>query len=155
MEIENGMNQSEKLNNLVTTALSMVRDEPKLGDSIGLVKYLFEMRCVDLRVPRQVGKSTYLHEMLKRGGCIYVAGPGFAYAKSLRHLFGLSKYIIVPHQEVELDVLRRFKSEEEHFDYILIDEPRYVEGEILYRIVQALYNRRLIDDKTIILGLGT
>lgn len=136
---------------MVDQALSLVKPwDMKMYESCGsLGEYINQMRTIDIRVPRQSGKTQFLLDMFCRENAILVQCP-FSEQKFRPDL---RKYT-TSNPRSFIDQIRG-RRDLYKVDYLLIDEPFNRKQDEINDLMVALLICNLLSDKFMVIKLGT
>ena len=122
--------------------------------------FIREYRTVDLRVPRQTGKTSILiNKMMEQPSIMFVHNVmARERLRPIEHLWGSNV-----HTRPELDYLDRIRAKyysrlELQFECLMVDEPAFytkAQESNLNEFIDFLHGRQLVTDNFYVLKLGT
>lgn len=138
----------------------LISDLPQIEhrNGLGFVPYVQEHRTIDLRVPRQTGKTTYLTNMFYGEESLMIV-PNQMHVKPYQYSPQYS-YRVMTADYFNLNWFDRFRGIRNmyNFKYLLIDEPRFMtprqECNVL-EFIETLYVQNCLDEDFFVLKLGT
>lgn len=146
------MNKKE-IDTLVETSWSLVgpwRDD--LESMMGTTKYINEYRTISINLPRQIGKTTYLLNMMIRTESMLMFHSRHMQAWAMNNLRqDLHKFII--HADY-VTTLKGYRVDNK-LSFLLVDEPKLHAQYAIDNVIEELYNNRMLERNFVVLGLGT
>lgn len=138
----------------------LISDLPHVDERNGLsfVQYVQEYRTIDLRVPRQTGKTTYLTNMFYGEESLMIV-PHHYHTKPYQYSDQYSRRVMT-NDYFNLNWFDRFRGIRNmyNFKYLLIDEPRFMtprqECNVL-EFIELLHAQNVLDEDFFVLKLGT
>lgn len=145
--------KQKEIDTLVQTSWSLVgpwRDD--LESTLGPVKYINEFRTISINLPRQVGKTTYLLNMLHRTESMLMFHSRHMQAWAMKNLRqDLHKFII--HADY-VTTLKGYRVDNK-LSFLLVDEPKLHAQYSVDNVIEELYNKNLLERNFVVIGLGT
>ena len=144
------MNNYDAVKKIVDASLSLIKPwDSRQCAEYGIVGYIKSMRTIDIRVPRQSGKTRCLIDMFFSENAILVHPPQCKL--KIRH--DLKKYVTSSPRYFMEQI--RGRTDLYKIDYLLIDEPFNRMQEEIDEMLLALRISNLISDNFVIIKLGT
>ena len=150
------LNNYDYLAQTVNNAMRLVKpwDTETVAQFGSVVDYVNQMRTVDIRVPRQCGKTKFLNNMFLRETSVFI----HMRMQEQRFRSELRKYTAsnLAAQTVQklVNEIHGMKSQSK-IDYLLIDEPtRFKQIDINFLIL-GIQLSDMISDKFMVIKLGT
>lgn len=145
---------------IVELLVNSLSGNEQMAQYISYSSFIREYRTVELRVPRQTGKTTILlNKLLDEPTIMFVHGSVERdRVRSFAHIVGADV-----HARTELDQIDRIKSRyfgrtNIKYERLLVDEPAFytrAQEDSLQEFIEFLHGRQLVTDNFYVLKLGT
>lgn len=150
------LNSYDYLAQTVNNAMRLVKpwDTEKVAQFSSVVDYVNQMRTIDIRVPRQCGKTKFLTDMFLRESSVFI----HVRMEEQKFRPELRKYttsnLACPTLAKLVNEIREMKCPSK-IDYLLIDEPSRFKQSDTDMLILGIQLSDMISDKFMVIKLGT
>lgn len=149
-------NNYDYLAQTVNNAMRLVKpwDSEKVAQFGSVVDYVNQMRTIDIRVPRQCGKTKFLTDMFLRESSVFI----HMRMEEQKFRPELRKYTASNLAGLEfaklVNEIRGMKCPSK-IDYLLIDEPSRFKRSDIYLLILGIQLSDMLSDNFMVIKIGT